>query len=119
MSQHKLTYHNISVLSAHNACVLFCKCKDRSGARSFINMGIGPTGQIYLNCAHKDPCKGFKGGCGFFAWLEVSLSQCSIKNVLIIVTVLPSLWHKIKSIPSTPTSPVLGFFQSGGLRMLW
>ncbi|KAG0142633.1 hypothetical protein CROQUDRAFT_97341 [Cronartium quercuum f. sp. fusiforme G11] len=30
-------------------------------------MGIGPTGQIYLNCAHKDPHKGFKGGCGFFA----------------------------------------------------
>ncbi|KAG0148441.1 hypothetical protein CROQUDRAFT_654956, partial [Cronartium quercuum f. sp. fusiforme G11] len=89
-----LTYHNISAFSAHNACVLFCKCKDRSRAGSFINMGIGPT-----------------------AWLEVYLSQCAIENIPIIVTLLPSLWRKIKSIPSPPTSPVLGFFQSGGLRI--
>ncbi|KAG0151379.1 hypothetical protein CROQUDRAFT_651200, partial [Cronartium quercuum f. sp. fusiforme G11] len=57
-------------------------------------------------------------GIGPTAWLEVYLSQCAIENVLIIITLLPSLWRKIESILSTPTSPVLGFFQSGGLRML-
>ncbi|KAG0141243.1 hypothetical protein CROQUDRAFT_664129 [Cronartium quercuum f. sp. fusiforme G11] len=83
---------------------------------SLITMSQRSLHTMLVFCS--DP-KGFKGGCGFFAWLEVYLSQCAIENVPIIVTLLPTLWRKIRSIPSTPTSPFLGFFQSGGLRMLW
>ncbi|KAG0143732.1 hypothetical protein CROQUDRAFT_660808, partial [Cronartium quercuum f. sp. fusiforme G11] len=76
-------------------------------------MGIGPTGQIYLNCARKDPCKGFKGGCGFFAWLEVYLSQCAIKNVPIIVTLLFPCGIKLSQSQANPPVQFLVSFNLG------
>ncbi|MBW0475914.1 hypothetical protein O181_015629 [Austropuccinia psidii MF-1] len=94
-----LSTHAPQVYAADGAVMLFCKCKEAT----LLNLGISQKGQIYLNCPSKDPHRGWKGGCGMFAWMyEYMQKQCFLKTP-IIVTVHPSFWQRFDGVQSQPS----------------